>query len=338
MQSGKTAEPANGARSRPTMADLARLAGVSKITISRALADSPLVNDTTKARIQELARAHGYALNVSARNLRLRRSHTIAVVVEMPASPERPMSGPYPLELLGGIMQELTGAGYSALLSAGHDSITPATQSADGVILLGQGAHEDAVRTIERWQLPMVVWGAQSGSRDHVVVGSDNVHGGASVARHFLELGRQRPCFMGSLEHAENAERFAGFSETLAGQGISPDVIDDVDFTAVAGARAMQAFLTKASRPPDAVFACSDLLAMGAIQALRGEGLSIPDQVSVVGYDDTAVGATLVPALSSVHQDLYQAGILLARKLLKLIAGQPEQSDTLPTRLVVRGT
>src|SRR3546814_1762149 len=95
---------------------------------------SALVNPNTRARVRELARQHGYALNVTARNLRLRRSHTVAVIVEMAPTPERPMSGPYPLELLGGISQELTSAGYSVLLSARHGAITPATQAADGEI------------------------------------------------------------------------------------------------------------------------------------------------------------------------------------------------------------
>ncbi len=337
MHSRNTERTAPERGDRITMADLAELAGVSKITVSRALADSPLVKPETKARVQELARAHGYALNVSARNLRLRRSHTIAVIVEMSPSPDRPMSGPYPLELLGGITQELTSAGYSVLLSARHDSITPAAQSADGVILLGQGAHEDAVRVVERWRLPMVVWGAQSGSREHVVVGSDNRRAGAEVARHFLALGRRRPCFLGSLDHAENAERLAGYAEALEAAGLRPMVADGVDFTAAAGDRAMRELLEREG-PPDALLACSDLLALGAMQCLRESGLSVPVAVSVVGYDDTPLGASLVPPLSSVHQDLHRAGILLAGKLLALIDGRPAESEMLPARLVVRGT
>lgn len=320
------------------MADLARMAGVSKITVSRALADSPLVNARTRDHIQALARDHGYSINVSARNLRLRRSHTIAVVVEMLPSPERPMSGPYPLELLGGITQELTSSKYSVLLSVRPDSIAPATQSADGVILLGQGAHEDAVHVVERWRLPMVVWGAQTGNREHVVVGSDNREGGAAVARHFLEIGRERPCFLGNLDHAENAERFAGFSTVLRERGIEPLQVDGVDFTAAAGSQAIREILESGAPVPDALFACSDLLAIGAIQSLHEKGLKVPTDVSVVGHDDTALGASMVPGLSSVHQNLHRAGTLLAQKLLQLMHGQQAHSEMLPTRLIIRGT
>lgn len=321
-----------------TMSDLARLAGVSAITVSRALKNSPLVSEGTRKHIQALAREHGYTLNVSARNLRLRRSYTISVIVEMTPSPERPMSGSYPLELLGGIAQELTGAGYSLLLSARHDSISAAEQSAEGVILLGQGAHGEAVHAVERWNLPLVVWGAPTGSENEVVVGSDNRAGGASVADHFLAMGRKRPCFMGNPDYAENAERLAGFSQVYAGAGIESELIADVDFTAAAGTNAMRGRLDAGKPYPDALFAANDLLAIGAIQALRESGLRIPEDISVAGYDDTALGASMSPALTSVHQDLYQAGVLLARKMLDLIELRGARSETLPTRLMVRQT
>lgn len=321
------------------MADLARMAGVSAITVSRALKDSELVSEDTRTRIQELARRHGYALNVSARNLRLRRSHTIAVIVEMAPSPERPMSGAYPLELLGGITQELTAAGYAVLLSARNDELSPTLQSAEGVILLGQGAHGEAVSMVDRWQLPTVIWGAVDVDSEHVVVGSDNRGGGYSVGRHFVEQGRRRPCFLGNPDYAENAERFDGFAEALAESGLEPRLVADVDFTSRAGKNAMDRLLRDDAGPrPDAVFACNDLLAIGAVQAVREHGLIVPGDISVVGYDDTALGAGMVPALTSVHQDLYQGGVLLARKMLGLVDGAAERSEVLPTRLVVRGS
>jgi len=321
------------------MADLARLAGVSPITVSRALADSRLVNDDTKARIQALARDHGYALNVTARNLRLRRSHTIAVILDMVPSPERPMSGAYPLDLLGGITQELAPAGYSLLLRARDGAATPATQLAEGVILLGQGARDEAVHAVDRWRMPTVIWGAVGDDAGHVVVGSDNRGGGASVARHFLAQGKRRPCFIGSLAYAENEQRFAGFRETLAGHDIDSVCVQGVDFTTRAGASAMAGLLTgESSDWPDAVFACNDLLAIGALQSIREAGLRVPGQISVAGFDDTALGASLVPALTSVRQDLYRAGMLLARKVLAMVDGGEQASEVLPTELIVRET
>ncbi|MEL1265369.1 LacI family DNA-binding transcriptional regulator [Pseudoxanthomonas putridarboris] len=319
------------------MADLARIAGVSAITISRALAGSPLVNPDTAARIKQVAQQHGYAFNVSARNLRLRRSMTVAVVVEMKPTVERQMSGPYPLDLLGGITQELTSTGYSVLLTSLQGGALPNVQAADGVILLGQGAHEDAMHEVQNWGRPMVVWGAVSRHETQVVVGSDNRRGGALAAERFIALGRSRPVFLGDPAHGEFAERLEGFSQALSRHGIAPLTPMVSSFTVGAGAEAVHALLQKHPQV-DALFAASDLLAIGAIRALIERGRRVPEDISVIGYDDTPLGATYVPPLSSVHQNFIDAGVLLARKVRALIEGEPATSETLPTHLVLRAT
>ena len=334
-QKKKDGKDAPGAA--PTMADLARLAGVSAITVSRALADSPLVSPDTATRIKALAQQHGYAFNVSARNLRLRRSMTVAVVVEMQPSVERQMSGPYPLDLLGGITQELTSSGYSVLLTSLKEPPLPNVKAADGVILLGQGAHEDAMHAVRRWGRPMVVWGAVSRHESEVVVGSDNRRGGALAAERFLALGRRRPVFLGDTAHGEFAERLEGFTDTLARHALAPIVPEIRGLTVSAGAGAVHALLD-AHPQFDALFAASDLLAIGAIRALIERGRRVPEDVSVIGYDNTPLGATYVPPLTSVHQNFSDAGVLLARKVRTMIEGRPVESEMLPTNLVIRGT
>ena len=321
----------------PTMADLAKLAGVSAITVSRALRDSPLVNPETRAQIKALAQTQGYMFNISARNLRLRRSMTVAVVVEMTPSIERQMSGPYPLDLLGGISQELTSSGYAVLLTSLQGGALPSVQAADGVILLGQGAHEDAMHQVQRWGRPMVVWGAVSRHESQVVVGSDNQRGGALAAERFLALGRRRPVFLGDLAHGEFAERLDGYSRTLARHGLTPLTPSVPALTVSAGATAVHTLLDEHPQF-DALFAASDLLAIGAIRALIERGRRVPEDVSVIGYDDTPLGATYLPPLTSVHQNFTDAGVLLARKILALIEGQPAASEILATNLVVRVT
>lgn len=319
------------------MADLARLAGVSKITVSRALSENGIVSKRTREKVRALAAKHGYRLNVSARNLRLRTSHTIAVIVEMTPSVDRPMSDPYPLELLGGIAQELATVNYSVLLTTRQGAFAPAVQAADAMILLGQGAKRQAVHMFDRLRLPMVVWGAPSADDQHIVVGSDNRLGGMSVAERFVSLGRRHPVFLGSTDHREMADRHAGFAEYLKLRGIAPVVVNHKGFTTEAGIDAVRS-LIRAKTRFDAIFACNDLLAMGAIRALIEQGYRVPEDVSVVGYDDTPVGATFIPPLSSVHQNWHEGGILLARKALALVRGEPVKSETLPSRLVVRAT
>lgn len=320
------------------MADLAKLAGVSKITVSRALSESPLVNPETRERVQELARKHGYKLNVSARNLRLRRSHTVAVIVEMKPSSERTMWDPYPLSLLGGISQELTSAGFSVLLTTRQGASNAAVQAADGLILLGQGARQDAVRLYDKLGLPMVVWGAPEDSGDnHIVVGSDNRQGGIIVAERFLSIGRRHPVFIGNPDHPEMAQRLFGFVDELARHGIKPLLLRRADFTLESGVDAVRSLWARKVRF-DAIFACSDLLAMGAIRALVELGQSVPNDVSVIGYDDTPLGASFLPPLSTVRQNWQEGGVLLARKVLTLIQGHPVPSQMMATTLVVRST
>jgi DNA-binding LacI/PurR family transcriptional regulator len=328
---------AEGHRAILTMADLAELAGLSKITVSRALSDSPLVNAETRERIQLLAREHGYKLNLNARNLRLRRSHTVAVIVEMKPSHERTMLDPYPLSLLGGILQELTAAGYSVLLTTRQGAAAAAVQAADGLILLGQGVHQDAVRRFDKLSMPMVVWGADTQGDSHVVVGSDNRLGGQVVAERFLALGRRHPVFIGNPSHPEIFERLNGFVDALAKHGIKPLLMRRDEFTADSGVDAVNSLHAR-KVSFDAIFACSDLLAMGAIRATMELGRSVPGDVSVVGYDDMPLGASFMPPLTSVRQDWQDGGILLARKVLALIRGEPACSETLPVSLVERAT
>lgn len=324
-----------------TMEHLAAIAGVSTITVSRALRNSPLVTEETREKIRKIAGQQGYRFNVSARNLRLGRSHSVAVVVEMTPASDRPMSDPYPLELLGGITQELTTAGYSVVLTSMQLIDTPPVQGADGMILLGQGSHGEAVRHLQRSGLPLVIWGAPDANQSCIVVGSDNRKGGASVAQRFIEQGRRNMLFIGDIDHAEIQERCTGFMETLerqSGLQHTVSILRPKAFTFEAGFDCMSAYLEKADQSFDAVFAASDLLAMGAIRAITEKNLSVPGQVSVIGYDDTPGAASFIPALTSVHQYLRDGGILLAKKILGLINEETVESEVLQTNLVVRQT
>ncbi|HEY5801745.1 MAG TPA: LacI family DNA-binding transcriptional regulator, partial [Burkholderiaceae bacterium] len=242
------------------MRDLARLAGVSTITVSRAMRDSPLVTEPTRKLIRDLAVEHGYRYNVSARNLRMRRSHSVAVVVEMKPEKGRPMSDPYPLELLGGITQELTMAGYSAVLTSRQLMDTPPVQGADGLILLGQGTHGEAMRSLRGAKIPLVVWGAPSADAAMVVVGSDNREGGRSVAAHFLAQGRRTLLFVGDVHHAEVRERCAGFMEEVGERG-TVQILRPHAFTFEAGFDCVRAYLQEQPAVAiDGLFAASDLL------------------------------------------------------------------------------
>jgi DNA-binding LacI/PurR family transcriptional regulator len=210
--------------------------------------------------------------------------------------------------------------------------------SADGVILLGQGANGSAVKTVAAMGLPLVVWGAEHGKGDHVVVGGDNAHGGASAADRLLALGRRELVFLGDVRHAEIRDRQQGFVKALKKAGLKVHTLTPAAFTFGAGFTAVQAHLAKTGTPPDGLFAASDLLAMGAVRAFTDAGLKVPEAVSVIGYDDSPAAQSFAPPLTSVRQDWHHGGVLLARKALDLIAGQAAASEIMPTELVVRST
>jgi DNA-binding LacI/PurR family transcriptional regulator len=258
---------------------------------------------------------------------------------------DRPMSEPYPLQLLGGITQELTSRNYAVLLLSMQALDSGMGAAADGVILLGQGSNDAAVNKVARMRLPFVVWGARHASRRDsgdsggvVVVGSDNLHGGACVGERFAQLGRKQVLFLGDVSHAEVLDRRQGLEKTLRRHGVKVSTLCPSAFTFGAGFTAVQGYLLRAHAPPDALFAASDLLAMGAVRAFSDAGLRVPDDVAVIGYDDSPSAQTFAPPLSSVHQDWRHGGVLLARKVLDLVDGRLAHSEVMPTSLVVRST
>lgn len=321
-------------RARPTMADVARELGVAKITVSRALSEQSTVKESTRALIRETAERMGYRLNVSARNLRQQRTRTIAVVIEMAPSHDRLMSEPYPLSLLGGIMQELTAAGQNMVLTT-IDLFAAHPPSTDGVILLGQGVHDDAAAMIEATGLPYVVWGAAHGPPERIVVGSDNRDGGRLAADYLLKQKRTKLLFLGETRHGEVDDRLGGFEAALTGTGAA--IVDRVAcaFTVAAGREAVSKLLER-GKGFDGIFAASDAIAMGAIEAVEAQGLSVPADVSVVGFDDSPGASLFSPRLTSVRQDWATGGALLAQKVLDLVAGKRVESRAMPVELVAR--
>lgn len=320
-----------------TMRDIARRAGVATITVSRALGDGA-VNAETRRRVIEAAEDMGYQFNHSARNLRLQRTSTVAVVIEMQPSVGRPISDPYPMSLLGGIIEELSQADYSAMLLTA-EKFMRLPPSVDAVILLGQGARNDAVALMERCNLPLVVWGsARHDGHGHVVVGSDNVAGGRLAAERLIELGRRRALFLGDTGHGEPEDRLTGFAEAFADAGGAVVGTLTCDFTFSAGHAAMRQGIAQFGRDFDGVFAACDAIAMGAVRALIESGRRVSEEVSVIGFDDAASAQIFSPPLTTVRQDWHEGGRLLARKALALVQGESAETVEMPVRLVVRAT
>lgn len=329
-----------------TMADIARLAGVSTSTVSRALADSPLISPDTKAHIQAIARTHNYQTHQGARNLRLKRTQTIAAMI--PVNPEtgRLISDPFYLEILGAIANTLADDAYDLLISRvqteglGWGDHFLRAGRADGLIVIGRKVQDRGIARLAEEQAPFVVWGPPLPDQTYCSVGSDGVQGAREAVQHLLRLGRRRIAFLGgNRDETEVQLRYQGYQEALkeAGQSLDPTLVAYALFTSRSGYEAMHLLLGRAP-DLDAVFVNSDLMAIGAMEALRETDRRVPDDVSVVGYDDITMAAHCSPPLTTVRQHISRGGELLAQKLLQRIADEPADSVTLPVELVVRAS
>lgn len=327
-----------------SLAKLAKAAGVSTSTVSRALAGSPLISAATRERIVQLAEEHSYRPNQLARSLRLRRTNAVGVVVPLGHEVGQHVSDPFFMTLLGHLADALTERGYDLLLSrviptspAWLDRITESGR-VDGVIVIGQSDQADVLDgTADRFG-PLVVWGARLEGRRHVTVGTDNRLGGALATRHLLDTGRRRLAFFGNPLAPEIALRQQGFFEACAERGLG-GVAETVPVPLTPD-RAYDMVVDHLARtpPPDGIVAESDVVAMSAIRALTERGLRVPEDVGIVGFDDVPLAAHTTPPLTTVRQDLRLGAARLVELLLRKLAGEAVEPVVLVPELVVRGS
>ncbi len=331
-----------------TSFDIAHRAGVSLATVSRALRGSPLVTLETQKRIQAIARELNYKVDKNASNLRRQHSVTLALLLFEDPTSDDSLINPFFLSMLGSITHACASQGYDLLISFQQLSNDwhadyQDSHKADGLILLGYGdyltSRSKLERLVEQGTL-FVRWGAVIEGQPGISIGCDNVQGGRAVTEHLLALGRRRIAFIGdaSPRCPEFSERYHGHCQALraAGVDVRADLqIDAADSTEPVGYRALCELLDRGARF-DALFAASDLLAIGAIRALADRGLSVPEDVAVVGFDDIPMASFVNPPLTTVMQDQKRAGELLVDNLLQQIRGEEVSSMMLPAKLVVR--
>jgi DNA-binding LacI/PurR family transcriptional regulator len=329
--------------SAPTMADIARLAGVHVSTVSRALSGSPLVERKMREQIFALAERHGYVVNRAARSLRTSRTHTLTVAIPLAHERGQALTDPFFTAMLGHLADEITRRGLALHL----EKILPpmddwlddliAARRSDGIIVIGQSTEHAALERAAAKYAPLVVWGGHLGKHRYCVVGTDNVNGGRMAVEHLLAGGRRRIVFVGDPAIPEIRLRCDGYKLALerAPRGHAPARVIKAHMTPEAAHTSMRGFID--SRPKfDAVFAATDVIAIGAMRALASSGYSVPGDVAIVGYDDIAMAAHVHPSLTTVRQDLARGAGLLVDLVLRRIAGERTESVILPAELVVR--
>ncbi len=334
-------------KGKATSFDIAYEAGVSQSTVSRALRNSPLVSEETRKRIQEIAKKLNYTVDKNASSLRSQTSTTLALLLFEDPTSDDSLVNPFFLSMLGSITRECGLLGYDLLVSfqelnTDWHSAFKDSNKADGLILLGYGDYtnyESKLRELVDNGTPFVRWGAATESVQTTSIGCDNHHGGKQITEHLIQQGRTNFAFVGNVGDGspEFMARYQGHCEALnnAGLNINRALQSDANNTAEEAYAATMSLLDS-QIPFDAVFAASDVIALGVSNALKTQGIKVPQDVSLVGFDDIPMASYMSPSLTTCRQDSTIAGKLLVDKLVELIKGEPVNDAFIKTTVIVR--
>ena len=326
-----------------TIADIAKLAQVSKSTVSRAMNDSPLIALETRERIQEIAKLHHFCLNASARQLTMRESRTIAFVTHG-YHKNFSVDDLFTLEIMGGISRCLHENGYDMLvIHLDHGQKDWARKYIDsgkvaGFILMTSGRKQDQISELTRISAPFIVWGVPKEKHCCNSICGDNYTGGYLAADYLIKKGRKRIAFIGGpTEEGEIQMRLEGYQAALNAAEFPLDtgLLNFGNFSPVSGYRAMDELLTE-NPGIDGVVVASDLMALGVIRAIHSHRLQVPGDIAVVGYDDLSIAKLSTPSLTTISQNVPEAGRLLVQNLLDSLKTGTMKSITLPVEVVVR--
>lgn len=338
--SGKSNAALAGSAKRVSIKDIARLARVSHSTVSRALRESPLVNPETAEKIRRIASESGFRASAVARSLATSRTNTIGVVVTS-------IDDPFVAEVVKGIEDEAILHDYSVFLANCHADPEREMKvvhsfedrRVDGIVVTASRVGALYGPVLEKMHIPIVLLNNQHPSQFAHSILIDNFEGSRQAVAHLVELGHRRVAYIGDrFGHGSDSERFSGYRAALDEADIpfQPDLVVHGDGKAEGGRQAM-AKLLSAMPMPTAVFCYNDMTAIGAMKAIRAKRLHVPDDVSLVGFDDLPLSLYVDPPLTTVRQPKQDMGRMAMQALLKLITGtEAEQNVRVAGELIIR--
>ena len=330
--------------SRLTLAQLARLAGVSTSTASRALNNNPLIKQQTREKVQALAREHNYSVNAAASRLRTRKTHVVAVILNLIEHTEQSITDPFLLKIVGDLNKALNARGYELLLSNSFMATDDwanyfiGSQRADGLIVVGQGKSSEKIDAAAAKGVPLVVWGEPKTDAPYPIVGGDNYAGGYEATQHLIGNGCKRIMFLGDPEHAEMQQRYKGYCQALKDNHLAADPVlkASIDITSKAAYDYINDSMRERGLYFDGIVCISDMVALGVLKALKERYVGIPGDVSIVGYDDIALAELMHPSLTTIRQNTQQAAEAMVDELLRQFEGENGQSRVVETNLIHR--
>lgn len=335
-----------GRASRATIGHVAKVAGVSRATVSRALNDSPLVTAETKERIQRAVAETGFVMNAQGRKLAMGRAEAIAILVTEPL--DEMFQDPTFASILRGVIEGLAGSLTLPLLLQAftEDEHRRAIRhferrTVDAVINISPYIGGDMLEALNAGSLPVVLCGQLDGQPYDGIFSSvyaDDVVGATMAARRMMQRGRQRIAIIaGPTSNPAAADRVIGYRDTLGGL-FDPRLTVSTGWDATSGFNAMRRLLER-ERGIDGVLAASDRIAVGALSALNAAGLEVPGDVSVIGFDDhLSVAATANPPLTTIHQPMLAEGKTAAQLALDMVGGAAARTVILEMTLIERGS
>lgn len=343
---GKTVSTRNRIR-RATSIDVAELAGVTQPTVSRALRGNPHVSADTRARVLAAARALNYVPDASAASLRGGETNTLALVIICRPGESPTHVNPFYFSLMGSVAASAAQAGYKVLVSFQESEENFAgsyddAHQADGMIVIGTTQNMAAweyFRSIDHDGKAWACWGSPFDELGWVR--SDNEAGGQMATEHLIAAGRTKIVFIGSRTSLQRQfdERYNGYETTMTRAGLTPALaeVDETLDRETQGAKAVRSLIAKGVSF-DGLFAACDLMALGALRALAEAGVSIPQDVAIVGFDGIRAGSYTTPALTSIEPDYAVAGELLVQAVLARLRRTALPDRRVPVRLLVRNS
>lgn len=330
--------------SRLTLAQLAQLAGVSTSTASRALSNNPLIKQQTRDKVQALAREHNYSVNAAASRLRTRKTHVVAVILNLIEHTEQSITDPFLLKIVGDLNKALNARGYELLLSNSFMATDDwanyfiSSQRADGMIVIGQGKSSEKIDKAAAQGVPLVVWGEPKTDAPYPIVGGDNYAGGYEATRHLISQGCKQVMFLGDPEHAEMRQRYKGYCQALNDNGLHPDpaLTATIDITSKAAYDYINHSMRERGLYFDGIVCISDMVALGVLKALKERYVGIPGDVSIVGYDDISLAELMHPSLTTIRQNTQQAAETMVDQLLRQFSGEKGEAQVVETNLIHR--